>query len=223
MAQVVTLKYLDLPAALGKPVAGRGGSVRFFLKYHDVEYSEQLVSLQDWNGSIKAEAIKTNESPAGYLPVLTTASGLQLTEHVALMRYIAAANHLESQEGAEGAAKQDVLASTQIQWRDDLIAAAFSSNAEDKTKYTNEKAGKHLTTLEALYTKYKDTDDESPFVSPTESGKALWGDMAVFGVLHDQVQLGLVDPIVYAEYPRLKAVYDALNGDSAIASWIANH
>jgi len=220
--RTLVFKYLDIPSALGKPFAGRGGSVRFFLLHHEIPFEDVLVSFDDWRASEKARVIETNQSPGGYLPVLVLPGGEELSEHSAIARYVAAANHISNKEGALGDAKQDIVASAQQAWRDAFVKAAFSPSADEKSAFTNELAPKHMAILEALYTKYKSSPADSPFLTTCSTGnKGMWGDALVFGVLHDQQASGLVNPDSYNKYPHLSALFKAYNADANIRGWIA--
>ncbi|KAJ8909181.1 hypothetical protein NDN08_005874 [Rhodosorus marinus] len=212
-ATKVNLQYLNLG-----PVGGRGGVVRFFMLANGIQYEEQLFALSNGEWERKKKVlIESGDNPAGTVPIVDI-DGVTLTQHVAIMRYIANNRNLSSDEYLHNYV-QDAVADQYQHLRDDWASNAFGS-ADQKQKLTTELAPPQLHVLDRLYAKLK---LEDVLLSHGNKASYLWGDVAIFGILHDLVRTGnLTEEDMRSNYPNLHAVYKTFSENEAISKWIAD-
>jgi len=216
-----TLKYFQLG-----PLAARGGVQRFFMLTHDIPFQDQLFVLggPEWPVE-KTRMVQSGENPCGTLPVttMTNQDGTEhfLSQHIATCRYLAHLHNITSGDAYTDYI-QDAVADEYHGWASSWVAAAFFKSNEEKEAYKSGELVEQLTKFNALYKKYV-TTATSPFLSVTAAGKPLWGDSAVFGLLHDHFQAGLLTEEVLQEYPHLANLYQAYGSIEAVAKWIENN
>lgn len=203
----INFKYLALPNKIG----GRGGVTRYFFLIHDINYDEELYDMNETWPTKKAELIKSGENPAGSVPVVQYGD-ITLTQHIAMLRYIAYDLGLGST--AKGNFAQDAIADEYQHLRDAWVTTAFMGGDKDAfKKLTKEK----LSMFDALYSKYAIDDT---YISVSKNGMPLWGDVALASLLRDIILTGFLTP---DELPaRIKKVYDAFLAIPAVDNWINN-
>lgn len=219
-APPLTFKYL----ALG-PLGGRGGVQRFFMLTQGINFNERLFSPSDTWPIEKAQMIKTGENPCGATPVsyIKSETGdqqLHLSQHIAVCRYLARVNNINSGDAYKDYV-QDLVADEYQGARDLWVTTAFKATDEDKATYASETFPKKLQMFDALYKKFKTEGDASPYLSTNAGGdKPLWGDAAVFGLCYDHIKTGLMREEELTSYPNLDAMYKAYASIPTVASWI---
>lgn len=213
MISPLTFKYLDL-----KPLAGRGGVLRFFMLIHGMDFQETLIPMKEW-GAAKAKMLESNENPCGSVPVLMVNDDdtiPELSQHIALCRY------LYRKSGASGASTltaleeltQDMVADEYQGFRSAWAGAAFSDEAAKDT-YKKETLPKMLTKFNALYAKYATT---TPFLT---AKVPLWADTALAGLIYDNISTGLLTTDNLKEYAKLDALYEGFTALPAVSKWMA--
>ena len=89
---------------------------------------------------------------------------------------------------------QDLVADEYQGVRDAWVSATFGPGgqpAADLSKQLKAELPTKLSLFEALYNKYKVVEG-SPYLSESARGVGLWGDAAVFALLHDLASTGYV-------------------------------
>lgn len=203
-------KYLQLP------LMARGGVVNNFLGVHGVAFDSTLIPMSEW-GATEKERTTREENPCGTLPIVFW-EGKTLVQHISTMRYIANVSGLAPRD-PWASYVQDLVADEYQGWRNSWVGAVFGDD-QAKAAYKESVAGK-LSLFEALYTKYK--VGTGPYLSTSPSGKGLWGDAAVFGLLWDNIKTGMISEEQISGYPHLDALYKASMAEPAIQQWIANN
>jgi len=194
---MIELLYLNIGG-----IGGRGGVVRFFMLANDMAFTETLIPPGDEWQTKKAELVATAENPAGTVPVVKT-DGKTLTQHVAIMRYLAGSQGLSSGDYAN-----DAVADQYQAFRDAWVTAAFMGGDKDKFK-AHAKA--ELKVFNELYVKYATAD---VYLS---SAKPLWGDVAIASLIRDLVLTDLFDAAeLQTIAPRLATMYQAFLAIPAI-------
>jgi glutathione S-transferase len=205
----LTLKYLSL-GSLG----GRGGTVRFFMLIHGVDFEDELIPLSEW-GAVKAKMIESKENPSGTVPVLTVnddGSVPELTQHISLCRYIFRTKISGIETTPLQEMIQDMIADEYHGWRNDWVATVVSEDT--KPVYKAEKLGKYMTLFQALYEKYATSQ---PFLNTT---KPLWADVAVASLIYDNIQTGWITHEDLKAYPKLEALYDGFCAIGPVIDWM---
>lgn len=198
----VAFKYLDLGG-----IGGRGGVVRFFMLVHDIPFTEELIEPGEAWAKVKPQLIKSGENPAGKLPVVKTDDGATLTQHIAIMRKLAADRSI-----SQGDFANDAIADEYQSFREAWVDAAFLGG--DKGKFQRHVV-EELAVFEGLYIKYA---TYSTFLS---SSKPLWGDTAIASLIRDIILTGFLDENdLPALAPRLYTMYSAFIAIPAVAKWI---
>jgi len=87
------------------PVRGRGDFIRYILHYADIPYEEVVTKFEDWRTEWK------DKMPMGVIPVLELEDGRQLSQSLAIGRYLAKKHGLVSDDDWENA------------WGDQLVGA----------------------------------------------------------------------------------------------------
>jgi glutathione S-transferase len=210
----VVFKYLALPNGLG----GRGGAQRFFMLANKIPFAEDLVSMGEWGSAEKARVVNSGENPSGTLPILYTASGETLTQHIASSRYLARIHDVTSDLTEYEEYVQDLVADEYQGFRDAWVKAAFTYTDDEKATFKETEIPKYLTKFEKLYAKYK---TDKTYLSASMAGNPLWGDAAMFGLLRDNVITGFVDlDVLESSYPNLWTMYAAFARIEAVKEWI---
>ncbi|CAM9860247.1 unnamed protein product [Chrysoparadoxa australica] len=206
-------EYLDLPL----PVTARGGVVELFLRSHDIEFKSKLYNLKSEWPKEKANMIASGKNPAGAVPLVCFGEK-HLTQHIATIRYMARTFGLTSGDDY-GDYVQDLVADEYQGWRNDWVKTHFGSDEEAKATFKADVVPKKLELFEALYAKYK-INAESPYLSTSPSGLGLWGDLAVFSIIFDQIQTGYMSLDQLEVHPNLKALHDAASRVPQIAKML---
>uniref|UniRef100_A0A7S4C0M9 GST N-terminal domain-containing protein n=1 Tax=Chrysotila carterae TaxID=13221 RepID=A0A7S4C0M9_CHRCT len=214
----VLFKYLNLGA-----LNGRGGVVRFFMLVHDIAFTEELYSLgEEWTQK-KQQLIASGENPSGTVPVLEH-KGVTLTQHIALMRYLAREHGLTS-GSAYGDYVQDLVADEYQGFRDAWVGAAFGGDEEATKKFKEVIVPSRLQLFDDLYAKFKQHD---VYLSVSRSscgrtgGRPLWGDTALYGMIQDLILSKMMTQEQLAAYSHLRALYKAYGAQPAVAQRVAS-
>mmetsp|Transcript_21081 Transcript_21081/g.34888 ORF Transcript_21081/g.34888 Transcript_21081/m.34888 type:complete len:227 (-) Transcript_21081:196-876(-) len=214
----VTFKYIALGA-----IGGRGGVQRFFMLTHDIKFNEELFSPSEKWPVEKARMLETEENPCGAAPVTylqgEAGESLHLSQHIAVCRYLARVNNINSGDAYKDYV-QDLVADEYQGARDAWVRTAFGASNEEKATYSSETFPKKLKMFDTLYKKFKTSDDVSPYLSTNAAGKPLWGDCAIFGLCYDHIQTGLLKEEDLADYCNIAALYKSFAAIPAVASWI---
>lgn len=189
--------------------------MRNFLGVHGIAFDSTLISMSDWAGGEKERSTR-EENPCGNVPIVFW-EGKILIQHISIMRYIATVSGFGPSD-AWGGYVQDLVADEYHSWCASWVDAAIFD--KEKAAYKESVAGK-LSTFEALYAKYKIGTD-GPYLSTSPSGKGLWGDAAVFGLIWDNIQTGMSSEEEILGYPHLDALYKASMAEPSIQQWIAS-
>eukprot|EP00475_Leptophrys_vorax_P019454 TRINITY_DN2659_c0_g1_i3.p1 TRINITY_DN2659_c0_g1~~TRINITY_DN2659_c0_g1_i3.p1 ORF type:complete len:537 (-),score=156.96 TRINITY_DN2659_c0_g1_i3:39-1649(-) len=203
------LIYLDLPFGLG----GRGGVVRSFFLLHGIEYTEKLLPFgsQEWENE-KKELISSGLNPAGLVPVVKIGN-LVLTEHIAILRYLAGKLGLYGKDDWKDYCA-DAVADEYQGYRNAWVAS-IGANDAGKAAY-KEKQHYFLELLEALYA--RKASPTSPYLGggnvPGFVDLAMWGQLRDDSIVNGDVFVG-------GKYPTLKGMFDAVGAVHAIKSWLA--
>lgn len=214
MISPLSFKYLDI-----KPLAGRGGVLRFFMLIHGFQFEETLVPMKEWSG-VKAKMLESNENPCGSLPVLTVNdddSIPELSQHIALCRYLYRSRVQNDASSANPLQEliQDMVADEYHGFRGVWADTAFSNDDAAKETYKNETLPKLLTKFNALYAKYATS---SPFLT---SEMPLWADIALAGLVYDHISTGMLNKKDLAEHTKLDALYEAFVTLPVVSKWMA--
>ena len=189
----------------------------FFMQIHGIEFEDSIVDMAtDWN-ALKESLTTTGRNPCGTLPVVTDGAH-DMSQHVAIARHLARVHDVASGDPWDDYV-QDLLADEYQGWRAKWVNTAWTVPQEIKDTYIADEVPKMLKVFEALYAKYK-ADPSAPYISTSPSGKALWGDVAVFGLLFDHMARNLLTRKQVAKYRNLDAVYDGISGEPKVAAWI---
>lgn len=214
-----TFKYLALPFGLG----GRGGVQRFFFLAHNIDFKEELVDMNNW-GTVEKERLKSSgENPCGSLPVIYNSDcndneSPHLSQHIAGLRYLAHLNGITKDNTPYEEYVQDLVADEYQGWRDLWVKTAFEGTDDDKAKYKSELSPALLDKFDKLYAKYKTHDT---YLSVSKStGKPLWADAAVYGLIRDNIITGLTTVEDLKKYSNLVAAYEAFASISAVKEWV---
>jgi Glutathione S-transferase, C-terminal domain len=211
----ITLKYLALPNGLG----GRGGVSRFFMLANNIPFEEDLVGFAEWGSTEKARLVSSGENPCGTVPVIYTKGkddkDVHLIQHIASARYIARLHGITKDMTAYEEYVQDLVADEQQGFRNEWVTTAFTGTDEDKAAYKTDKIPVYLTKFEALYAKYKTQDT---YLS-VANNLPLWGDAAMFGLLRDNLLVGLMAEDELKRYPSLWGMYTAFGEIAAVKAW----
>jgi glutathione S-transferase len=135
IAAPVVFKYLALPNGLG----GRGGAQRFFLLANRIPFTEDLVSMGEWGSAEKARIVTSGENPSGTLPILYTANGETLTQHIASSRYLARVHDVTADLTAYEEYVQDLVADEYQGFRDGWVKAAFTFTDVEKAAFKRDR------------------------------------------------------------------------------------
>ncbi|KAL7564469.1 hypothetical protein ACA910_001563 [Epithemia clementina (nom. ined.)] len=213
----IHFKYLDV----GK-IAARGGAFRFYLLANGIPYEETLfkASPDSW-GVEKKRLIESGENPCGTVPVVylkddKNNNNVQLSQHIAISRYLARTYNIDSGDAYKDYI-QDLVADEYQGARNAWVDTTFKGTDEQKAEYRNQKIPETLKKFDALYQKYKTAD---PYLSTSTAGNPLWGDSALFALLYDQIQTGYINEDDLATYPNLAPLYHAYSTIPAVAGWI---
>ena len=166
MPSSVSFKYLDLGH-----IGGRGGTLRFFLLANSIPYKEDLYQYNDsvW-GVEKKRLVESGENPCGTVPVAYTEDGHHhLSQHISMARYFARINQLDSGDAWKDYV-QDVIADEYQGFRNIWVEKSFASTEEQKAEYVTKTVPELLAKFEALYKKYKTTDNDQAYLSTSPSG-----------------------------------------------------
>ena len=211
----VSFEYLDLGH-----IGGRGGTLRFFLLAHQIPYQEKLVPMTEWDTE-KKRLVESGENPCGTVPVVyMDDDNRQLSQHIAITRYLARVHNLTSGDFWKEYV-QDMVADEYQGFRDMWVEKSFTATDAEKEEYRSTTLPDTLTKFEALYRKYKTTEDGSAYLSTSPSGAPLWGDAAMFSLLYDHIQTGhLTVKTLEASYPNLHTLHRAYANIPAVSKWI---
>ena len=175
--------------------------------------------MYQYNDSVwgveKKRLVESGENPCGTVPVAYTEDGHHLSQHIAMARYFARINQLDSGDAWKDYA-QDVIADEYQGCRNIWVEKSFASAEEQKAEYVSKTVPELLTKFEALYKKYKTTDKDQ--------GSSIFehrGDTAMFSILYDHIQLGhFTEETLTSSYPHLSALYKVFMAIPAVAEWI---
>mmetsp|Transcript_26308 Transcript_26308/g.41155 ORF Transcript_26308/g.41155 Transcript_26308/m.41155 type:complete len:224 (+) Transcript_26308:114-785(+) len=207
-------EYLELPV----PISARGGVTRFFMLAHEIDFDEKLHPLSTWGSTTKPEYIASGKNPTGQLPIVTI-GGKTLTQHIAIIRLFARQMG-ECGSDPVGDYGQDAVGDEYQGFRDAYVSQGLFGSDDAKAKYIASIPGR-LKDMEALVGKYQ--VGPGPYISKSTSGKPLWGDSAVFSLVWDHIQVGMVKTEDLDQYPKIKAIFEAYKGSSdRVKDWIAS-
>lgn len=209
----LTLTYLAI-----KPMGGRGGTLRFFMLIHGLDFDEELIPMPEWDG-VKAKMVETNENPCGTVPVLKVNDDKSvplLLQHISICRYLFRTKITGENEAVNAWQEmvQDMIADEYHAWR--LAWVSTLGSKDVAAAYKAEQLPNYLKQFNALYEKYATSE---PYLS-TASGKPLWGDVAVASLVDDSIQTGALSKDDLKAYPKIDALYNAFCAIPAIAQWM---
>ncbi|KAL7565734.1 hypothetical protein ACA910_005427 [Epithemia clementina (nom. ined.)] len=211
MSNPIKFRYIELGH-----LSSRGGALRFFLLANDIPYEETIVSFAPEAWAVeKKRLIESGENPCGSVPVVYLENNVQLSQHMAICRYVARTHQVDSGDALKDCF-QDIVADEQQGFRD-LWVQKFLGTEEERAEYRKHALPEHLKKFEALYQKYKTAD---PYLSTSPAGNPLWGDSAMFALLYDHMETGYFTEDGLKEYPSLSALYKAYVAIPAVAGWI---
>lgn len=208
----LTLKYLSF-----KPLGGRGGVVRFFMLIHGLDFDEKLIPMAEW-GAAKAKMIEDKENPSGTVPILAVnddESVPELTQHIAICRYLFRTKITDLEVTPLQEMLQDMVADEYQGWRN--AWAATLGSVDVKATYKAEKLSNHLTLFNSLYEKYATAQ---PFLSTTSDSKPLWADIAIASLVYDHIQTGLLTKEELKAFPKIESLFDAFCTIHPVANWM---
>jgi glutathione S-transferase len=207
----IKLKYFDT-AHVGS-FCGRGGDIRFFLLLQGLQFTEDLVDWEAWETRVRTDVVKSGESPAGYLPIVTL-DNEPLTETFAVVRRLAKRvgvyGHDEKRDYAS-----DMVADATYMMREAWHNAGFGSE-EDKHSYSTDKRKRFYGLLNTYVQRYKGA---GPHVVGNEPTPA---DSSVFAYLWDDVTMFGEDAGLWEENPKLAEFYRAYLKQAPILKWCSS-
>lgn len=188
---------------------GRGQVVRLLWIDAGIAYTDTRYSSDEFRKDIKPQFQRPGGlNPTGNIPVVEL-NGKILTQSYAIIRHFSRV--LDNQydgDTEEEKYQVDRLCDIGTDWRTNFINAFIGENAkEEYPKYQKQVRPQFLHGLERHLV---ENELSQPARGPFVIGKKFtYADMVIFQVLHDD-ELGKGDQAGLKEYPRLKALYNAV-------------
>lgn len=209
----IKLRYFNL-----LPVGGRGCVNRFFMLIHGIPYEEDILPFDGNWANEKKRLVDSGENPCATLPIVYTEDGAY-SQHIALCRYAARLHDLGTGDAYKEYV-QDMVADEYhtfcSKW---VIATYYPPNEEFTASYKEVDVPKYLTMFESLYAKFK-TEEKYLSVS-AKDGQPLWGDCAIFVLLHDHIAGKYITLEDLEKYPCLYAMFKEFEKQPSIQEWLA--
>ena len=192
------------------PVLGRGGAVRLFFLAQGLKFDEELYEMNEEWPKKKAALVAAGDFAFG---PMVDYGAMCLTQHVAMMRYMALDLGLGS--SLKGNYAQDCVADEYQFLRDAFVATVFGGGDKEAfLKLAKEK----LQVLEQIYVKYGAKD--CAYASVSRKNMPLWGDCALVALFRDMMWADLLHEIDLPQ--RLKHMYQAFMAIPAVKQAISS-
>ena len=212
----LVLNYFALPNGLG----GRGGVLRFFFLSQGIEFEEKLFAPGEEWAAEKARLKASGENPTAKTPVVY-ADDQPLPEHISTARLLAHVHGVSSSDHYKNYV-QDLVSDEYQNFRNVWAQAVFSGTDDEKATYRETEVPQRLEQFDSLYKSFK-CDNSNAFLSTSDkTGQPLWGDAAIFCLLYDHIQAGLLSRQALDKYNHLESMFVAYEKIPAVEQWISS-
>lgn len=204
----IKLKYFDLSPLNG--FSGRGGAIRFYMLLHNIRFEEEYVKFDDWGSHVKADVIKSGESPTGHLPIVYIDGQPKIESYAILRKFSKQLGEYGKDEDHDYMV--DMVADAVAEFRSAVVQSALGST-EDKTSYLTDKRKQFYTMLNTLINQCNGKG------AHVVGDRASFADCVAFAVLWDDVATHGKDPGLWEQNPMLGAFFEAYLKQGPVMTW----